>query len=81
MARTRVDLHIKGFNALRNQPGVIGLLRTKADAIARAAGEGHDVIVRPGAARARATIMTVSPAAKAREAKRRNLLRSLDAGR
>lgn len=81
MTKVRVDLHIAGFNALRNSPGVVGLLRSKANAVASAAGAGHDVQVKVGGARARATVMTKTPAARAREAKNRTLLRAVDAAR
>lgn len=81
MVIVRVDLHIAGFNKLRNDPGVVKMLRDKANAVASAAGEGHDVQVHVGGARARATVMTKSIGAKRREAKNRNLLRALDAAR
>lgn len=81
MAIVRVDLHVAEFNKLRNEPGVVAMLREKAKKVEAAAGAGHDVQVHVGGARARATVMTKSISAKKREAQNRNLLRALGAAR
>lgn len=81
MAKNRVELHYKGFDELRKSPGVVGMLRRKAEAVSRAAGPGHDVQIHMGATRARATIMTKTREAKENEARTRALLKALGAAR
>lgn len=57
------------------------LLRSRADAVAAAAGPGHITDSSVGRNRARAAVLTASFEAKLAEARDHNLLRSIDAGR
>ena len=66
---------------LLKSPEVQADLARRAGAIAAAAGEGHRVETEVGANRARAAVITDTHEARRREARDRNLTRSIDAGR
>ncbi len=70
-----------GFDAVRKSPEVATDLRRRGEAIAAAAGEGHEVQSYTGRRRARVTVRTATNAAREREATARNLTAALDAGR
>lgn len=80
-AKIRIDFHYDAFNALRNSQGVVTEITRRAHAIAAAAGEGHEVEVRTGGARARASVRTATYQAMRAEAVDKTLTSSLDAGR
>lgn len=79
--RVRVKLNREGVRALLQSSEVQNDLARRARAIAAAAGPGHDVNVGKGAQRARAEVVTETFEAMAKEARDRNLTRSVDAGR
>lgn len=82
MARNALTrLELTGVDDLLKSPEVLADLRRRANAIAAAAGEGHEVDVRVGARRARASVRTATFDAMRAEAKDRTLTRALDAGR
>lgn len=78
--KVRVEMNSAGAQELLKSPEVQGELRKRADRVAAAAGEGHEVSVWVGRDRARATVTTVSARAKRAEANDRALLRALEAG-
>lgn len=81
MATVRIEVNGAGIRALLKSPEVQADLGRRAGAIAAAAGPGHDVDVRVGATRARASVRTGTAAAKRAEAQERALTRAIDAGR
>lgn len=84
MARTRIKWRRAGFPELRNEPGVLEDLQTRADAIADAAGDGYESRpAEPGEGkkgRARAAVLTGTAEARVDNARNQTLLRSIDAG-
>lgn len=80
-AKIRLEFHYSAFNAVRNSPEVVAELTRRAEAIAAAAGEGHEVEVRTGGARARASVRTATFQAMKAEAVDKTLTSALDAGR
>lgn len=78
---TRVELHNKGFNELRNSGGVMADLAARAGRIANAAGEGMVSETRHGGARARSSVHTGTYAARRAQATNNALTRAIDAGR
>lgn len=76
-----VKLNRAGVQALLKDPRILADLRRRADAIARAAGEGHTVDAQIGRTRARAEVVTDTFEAKHAEATRRTLTSAIDAGR
>lgn len=78
----KVELNLKGFNALRSTPEVMADLQARADRIAAAAGEGmvaEQVYV--GKDRARVAVYTDTIEAKKAEAEDRALTIAIEAGR
>ncbi len=71
----------KGPTDLRKHPAVLADLEARAKRIAAAAGEGVEATSMIGQTRARATAITVTYPAMAREARDRTLTRAIDAGR
>ena len=70
-----------GVGALLKEPGVKADLRRRADAVAAAAGPGNEVIDASDGVRARAVVVTATAEARAEEAQRRTLTRSIDRAR
>lgn len=82
MAETiRIEVNSAGIQALLKSDEVQDLLRSKAERIAAAAGEGFEVSSRIGATRARASVITATRAARLAEATDRTLTSAIDAGR
>lgn len=79
--KVRLKFHYPAFNAVRNDPAVVAEITRRAEAIAAAAGEGHEVTVRTGGARARASVRTATHEARRSEAVDKTLTSALDAGR
>lgn len=77
----RIDLNRASVKALLRSPEVLAELERRARNIAAAAGPGHIVDSQIGRNRARAAVITDSFGAMWREARERNLSRSIDAGR
>lgn len=80
MAKSRVVLNSRGIRQLLRSDGVSNELKRRADAIAAAAGPGHEVQVSIGRNRARATVRTATWPARYHEATDRTLSRALSAG-
>ena len=79
--KIRLKFNYAGFDAIRKSPGVQADLKERAERIAAAAGEGHEVTTRVGAHRARANIVTATHEAREGEATDKTLSSALDAGR
>lgn len=89
--KIRIVLDQDGIrNLLKTDPGIRDDLQARADAIKAKADEGvqfssgvedHNAAVWVGRDRQRATVRTVSHAARVAEAEDHNLLKALDAGR
>lgn len=77
----RFEWNAAGFRDLMRSSEVLADLRRRGNAIAGAAGAGHDVQEFTGRKRARVTVRTSTRAAREREATTRNLTSALDAGR
>lgn len=77
----RIELNKAGVRALLVSPEIQADLKTRADRIAQAAGEGFEAEVGTGANRARAIVRTATFEARRAEARDRVLTRALDAGR
>lgn len=78
----KVKLNHSAFRELMNSPEVAADLKERAERVARAAGDGYEVLVneqRRG--RAGVTVAPGTSAAKRREARDHKLLSALDAGR
>lgn len=81
MGLDRLVLKSSGVRALLGSSEVEADLRGRADAIATAAGEGHDVDSRSGGARSRASVRTVGFDAALAESTEKTLTSAIDAGR
>lgn len=81
MAKVRVEINRKAVRDLLRSPEVQSDLERRAQRIASAAGPGHRVATGVGRNRARTAVIAASYEARRREARDRNLTRSLDAGR
>lgn len=81
MANTRIVLNSAGVRALLKSGAIQSDLAARAHAIASAAGEGFEASSVVGATRARASVITATPAAMVAEARHRALTRAIDAGR
>lgn len=80
----RIKWKIRGFVALRKEPGVLADLAQRARDIARAANQsapGYFPTSQLGKRRARASVITGEPSAMVDNAQNQTLLRSLDSGR
>ena len=78
----RLRINYSGVRELLKSPGLVADLTRRGRAIADRAGDGHTVFVENrGRKRARVAVVTTSVDAMKREARERNLLRSLDAAR
>jgi len=77
----RIVLNRKGMRKLLRSPEVLADLERRAEQIAAAAGPGMQASSMVGKNRARASVITATPAAWRAEAAGRALTRSLDAGR
>lgn len=80
MAKVRVEIDDAGMKKLLKHPAVKRDMKRRADAIARAAGDGHGVEQDDTGDRSRATVVTRSRNAKVREAESRNLSRAVRSG-
>jgi len=81
VADIRIEVNSAGIQSILKSDEVQELLRTKADRIAAAAGDGFEASSRVGKTRARASVITVTRAARLAEATDRALTRAIDAGR
>lgn len=81
MADVRIELNRAAVTALLKSVEVQGELAARARRIAAAAGDGMVVETRVGRTRARATVVTATPAARRAEAHGRRLSAALGAGR
>lgn len=83
--RVRVTLnHSEVRRMLRGEGQYVGVLhdlRRRAEAVAAAAGEGFEADTFVGRNRARAGVITATPAAMEAEARDHTLIRALDAAR
>ena len=80
--KVRLKFNIAGFRALRIEPGVREDLLRRAEAVARAAGPGVEVLpVQEPRNRARVLVGPVTGEAARRIAPANLLLRALEAGR
>jgi DUF1365 family protein len=80
-SKPRVELNKAGVKALLRSPEMQRDLRRRAEAIASAAGPGHEVDVEVTGTRTRATVVTATHEARRGEAVDRSLTRAIDAGR
>lgn len=69
MTVTRIKLHNKGFNEMRNQPLMVDALLTEADHIAMNAGEGFESQVHNKRTRAIANVYAETFEAQLAEAR------------
>lgn len=76
-----VKLNRAGARQLLRSPEVMRMVRERGDAIAAAAGPGHEVQERVGKNRDRVTVRTATWSARYHEATGRNLTRAFEAGR
>lgn len=81
MAKLRIQLNHAGIRQLLQSDGVVEVLKKKGEAVAAAAGPGHEVQVYIGKNRARVTVRTATFAAMQNEASHQTLTRALDAAR
>lgn len=82
--KIRIDFHYKGFNQVRNAPGVVSDLERRAAAVAAAAGPGHEIRTLAGGnrVRARVSVRTATPEARLAEATNKTLSQAIgSAGR
>lgn len=77
----RIELNRQAVRDLLRSPEVAADLKRRADAIAKAAGEGMESDIEIGPNRARASVRTATFEAVRAEARKRALTRALDAGR
>lgn len=80
-AKVKLEMNSQGVGELLKSAEVQAELKRRADRIAAAAGPGHEVDVRVGRTRARASVVTATREARKAEAESRRLTSSLDAGR
>lgn len=80
VAKVRVELDSNGIGKLLKEPGVKRDMKRRAEAIARAAGPGHEVETDDSGDRSRATVVTRSAEAKRREYRNRTLSRAVRSG-
>ena len=81
MAKMRFELNRDGVRALLKSAEVEADVRRRAESVARAAGEGHEVLVTKGRNRTGADAFTATYEAMRSEVEDRSLSRSIDAGR
>lgn len=81
MGSVRIELDSAGIEQLLRSQEVGADLERRANAVARAAGDGVRARVYQGRDRVRAQVWTATAAAKKSEAEDRTLLRALDAAR
>lgn len=81
MANVRVVLKRKGMRELLRSPEVLADLERRGNAIAAAAGPGHQVESETGRNRVRVAVITDTFEAAHAEATTRSLSRSIDAAR
>jgi len=77
----RLVLNRSGVRELLRSPEVEADLTRRAENVAKAAGEGHEVDVTVGKNRVRASVRTESLKAMVNEARDRNLTRAIDRAR
>lgn len=77
----KVKLNRAGMTALLKSDAVRADIERRAQAIAAAAGDGHEAGSSIGQTRARASVITTTFDAMYREATNRTLTRAFDAGR
>lgn len=77
----KIQWNFDAFEQIRRSPGVAADVDSRAARIAAAAGTGFEAGSFEGKSRHRASVITATPKARARNAKRNTLLRSIDAGR
>lgn len=80
-AKVKIELNRSAVRDLLRSPEMAGNLAGRGQAIARAAGAGHEVQTFIGRNRARVTVRTATTAARVAEAKSRRLTSAIDAGR
>lgn len=80
MAKTRVKLNNAGFRALRNSAAVVNDLRSRAERVRTAAGNGYVVEGGAGRNRARFVVITAKPSAIRDNAKNNTLIKAMGAG-
>lgn len=82
MSNVRIELNSAGVRELLTSAEAQADLVDRARRIAAAAGEGNEAKDDgPGPNRARAVVVTATPAARVAEARDRALTRAIDAGR
>lgn len=81
MAAHKIELNRATVRALLKGAEMQADLKSRAERIAAAAGEGFEAETKVGANRAHATIRTATWAARHAEARDRALTKALDAGR
>lgn len=77
----KVQLNRRGVRELLRSPGVSADLRKRGEAIARAAGPGHEVDTFRGRSRARATVRTATVEAMLNEQHHKTLTNAVRVGR
>lgn len=81
MAAVTIKMNRAAARSILTSPEAQAVVAASARRIASAAGPGHRVEVAGGPNRARAAVITDTPAARRNEAKNRTLSRAIDAGR
>jgi hypothetical protein len=80
-SNVRLVIHGHRFPEIMKSGGAQSVVRSKAQSIASAAGEGHKVVSEVGARRARAAVITATWRARYEQGRNKRLTRAVGAGR
>ena len=81
MSKAKIKFRLKGFEEIRRLPKTKSALKSSADRIAAASGEGFEALEGEGKTRSRASVVTTSVEAINSNRKNNTILRNLDAGK
>lgn len=81
MSKPKIRWRLAGFEEIRRLPKTKATLKSSADRIAAASGEGFEALEGEGRTRSRASVVTTSVEAINSNRKNNTLLRNMDAGK
>lgn len=81
MSKVKIEWRLKGFEEIRRLPAVKANLKSRADRIAAASGEGYVAESGEGKSRSRASVITGNIRAMNDNRKNNTILRNVDAGK